>query len=439
MNVVHSAHTEVERGAVGGARRTPPLQRTLTFRAFRGLEGLASIQADWNRVVKGMSDPRFFHLFEWYESYSRTLVEDPASLFFFVASHDKVPIGIFPLELRSGTFAGVPARTLELPQGLHLSICDFVFEKSEANAGLVSALVEHLHHEAGVNWDVAVLSSMMDDSASWFSVQSAPPAGMIVEPSKFCDYLDSMPFDDRLGLVSKNFRGALRKARNKLAQEKDVEVFRLHDIVDVPPAVEEFLELEARGWKGAAGTAIKSDPRVANFYRTAAVRFAGIGASEINLLRIGDRCVAGQFCFRVGRALNILKIGYDEERSKLAPGNMLLESVMRRCADESDVDTINLVSDAAWHADWKPRRAERHTAMIFNSTFRGRAVGIAMHAKDVLRPYYRRYLKPTVEKWQKKRTEPDERHPPAQTSSGEHPILTEPPGAAERPHATAAE
>ncbi len=284
-----------------GARRTPPLQRTLTFRSFRGLEGLASIQADWNRVVREMTDPRFFHLFEWYESYARTLVEDPASLFFFVASDNKDPIAIFPLELRSGNFAGVPARTLELPQGEHLSICDFVFEKSEANAGLVGALVDHLHHEAGVTWDVAVLSSMLDDSASWFSVQGAPPAGTLVEPSKFCDYLDSMPFDDRLALVSKNFRGALRKARNKLAQEKDVEVFSLHDIVDVPPAVEEFLELEARGWKGAAGTAIESDPRVANFYRTAATRFAGIGASEINLLRIGDRCVAGQFCFRVGR------------------------------------------------------------------------------------------------------------------------------------------
>ncbi len=411
MSGISSVVTPVINGVrAANWSRHAPIGRKLIFRSFRGADGLRTTRADWNRVVAAMQAPRFFQLFEWYQAYAGTLAESPSSLRFFIAYEDNVPIGVFPLLARSRTFAGLPARTLELPHDLHLLLGDFVFEKTDANAGLVAALVDHLSHRASESWDVLFLPNLLEDAAAWSSLGAHPPPRMLFEPSKNCDYLDCIPFEERLAVVSKNFRGALRKARNKLAQEPGVEVLRVVNPADIAAAVEEFIDLEGSGWKGTSGTALKSDPRVAGFYRSVAAGFATLGAAEINLLKIGGKCVAGQFCLKVGRCLNILKIGYDEQRSKLAPGNMLLESVMRRCATGRDVDTVNLITDAAWHTDWKPRPSARFEAMVCNSSARGHAIYLGLRAKDGLRPYFRRYLKPLVARW---RQRPDEASPPA--------------------------
>ena len=115
-------------------------------------------------------------------------------------------------------------------------------------------------------------------------------------------------------------------------------------------------------------------------------------ASALNLLRVSGRCIAAQFCLRVDRSLYILKIGYDESYSRLAPGNMLLEYVLRRCDSERDIDIVNLASGAAWHADWKPAWDLRNDAMVFNNTVRGRIAYVLVQAKELACPLYRKYV-----------------------------------------------
>jgi CelD/BcsL family acetyltransferase involved in cellulose biosynthesis len=360
-----------------------------------------------------MTHRRWHHYPDWFESFAGTLMPDPESLRIFVSYSGATPVAVFPLSLHARVIGGVPLRSLEFPEHPHLSICDFAFEKSASNAGLVAAFVDHLRGQAGDPWDVLVVHGVLEDSAAWFSLSESPPTRMFSEPWLVCDYLDNTPFDQRLNSLSKNFRGALRKARNKLNQEQDVQFVRVVRPEELPPAYDEFLDVEASGWKSAAGSAIKSDEKRVAFYRALATGFGGFGASEINLLRVGGKCIAAQFCLKIDRCLYILKIGYDETRSKLAPGNMLLETVVRRALSEGEVDAVNLISDAAWHADWKPQSYLRHTAFVFNTSLRGRAGYLALLAKERLRPLYRRHVKPLVDRWKQRRAKDGSRRPPA--------------------------
>jgi CelD/BcsL family acetyltransferase involved in cellulose biosynthesis len=387
------------RSLASGIRPGGPGTAAIAFRLFRGAEGLAQIRDDWEAVCRTMRRPRYFHCFPWHQAYARTLFEDPASLRFFVAYSDGVPVAIFPLYARSRVIGGMPVQTLGFPVHSHLPICDFVFDRSATNSGLAAAFVEYLRREQPDPWDVLCLDGVLEDSAVWFSLLCRPAAQMIRYQGPVCDYLDSTPFDERLQKMSKSFRAALRKARNKLAAEAGVEFVQVVCPGEIASALEEFFDVEASGWKRAAGTAIKSNARLVAFYREVGSGFGASHRTEINLLRVGGKCVAGQFCLRTGHCLHVVKIGYDEAYSRLAPGNMLLENVVRRSLSEGEVDSINLLSNTAWHGDWKPQSYARHEVFLFNHSLRGQAAYIGLRTKDVLTPFYRQHVKPLFEPW----------------------------------------
>ena len=58
------------------------------FEVFQGAAGLAAIREDWKRVTSALDKPRFFHLYEWYESYLNILSDSPA---YFVLA--RIPAG----------------------------------------------------------------------------------------------------------------------------------------------------------------------------------------------------------------------------------------------------------------------------------------------------------------------------------------------------------
>ncbi len=91
-----------------------------------------------------------------------------------------------------------------------------------------------------------------------------------------------------------------------------------------PDAAERFLALEAGGWKGAAGSALASDPAHERFFRAVHAGFARRGAAHVLELRGGDRTTAAVFCVSDGDEVFALKIGYDEELGRGAPGVHLM-------------------------------------------------------------------------------------------------------------------
>jgi CelD/BcsL family acetyltransferase involved in cellulose biosynthesis len=169
-------------------------------------------------------------------------------------------------------------------------------------------------------------------------------------------------------------------------------------------AFEHFLDVEASGWKGAAGaqTAIKLNPDLRGLYSALIEHFSAIGACEINLLHIGDRCIAGQLCLVVDDTCYLLVLGYDEAYANLSPGVLLCHDMIMRHAASERVRFIDLFGDADWHRDWEPSRQEFSRCYFFDLTSRGRAAYLLMLMRRRLRPAYLRYYKPVchaVVKW----------------------------------------
>ena len=88
-------------------------------------------------------------------------------------------------------------------------------------------------------------------------------------------------------------------------------------------------KIEARSWKGAAGTALIHDPVRTAFYRHYAQAACRRGTLRLCWLRFGATTVAVQFAIEEGRRFWLLKIGYDEEFARCSPGNLLVCETLR--------------------------------------------------------------------------------------------------------------
>jgi CelD/BcsL family acetyltransferase involved in cellulose biosynthesis len=135
------------------------------------------------------------------------------------------------------------------------------------------------------------------------------------------------------GLGGKKLK-ELRRQRHRLAEHGAVAFEVARSPQDVASALETFLTLEASGWKGKRGTALKQDDGDAGFIRRATVALAETGQCEIVTLRAGDTPVAAAIVLRHQDRAFYFKLGVDERFAKFSPGVQLTLDLTRHlCAD----------------------------------------------------------------------------------------------------------
>lgn len=178
---------------------------------------------------------------------------------------------------------------------------------------------------------------------------------------------------------SKNKRSRHRKIRNQrdpmAAQLGEVQV---QDRSRDPEAVEQFLALEAAGWKGAQGTALASTPATAAWFRDVCSRFRAAGRLELLALTAGDHITAMQCNFRAADWSFHAKSAYAENLAEHRPGmQLLVHNIDEMAGGEIAVrDSVTMADNQLFNQVWSERRT-MSTVLIPPP---GRAVTTAIHA-----------------------------------------------------------
>jgi CelD/BcsL family acetyltransferase involved in cellulose biosynthesis len=148
-------------------------------------------------------------------------------------------------------------------------------------------------------------------------------------------------------------RSDLRRARRKAEQlgplTTEIRTPQLHELAGL---LDVAFEVEARSWKGDAGTALAKDPHRAVFYRQYAEAACTEGTLRICLLRIGDRVAAMQIALETGGRFWLLKVGYDAEYSACSPGQLLLRDSIRYAAEAGLESYEFLGRSESWTRVW---------------------------------------------------------------------------------------
>eukprot|EP00903_Cladosiphon_okamuranus_P002515 g2513.t1 len=92
---------------------------------------------------------------------------------------------------------------------------------------------------------------------------------------------------------------------------------------------EAFLQLEASGWKGRAGTALLNLPETAAFARLAIAQSAAESGVRIDQLWAGETLVAALVLFHEGGQVFSWKIAFDERFARYSPGAQIALQALR--------------------------------------------------------------------------------------------------------------
>lgn len=219
------------------------------------------------------------------------------------------------------------------------------------DASLPKVIVAHTMVAEGPGWEA--LLSMQDNHgvelttlASWERAIGLRSAGADGEA-----YLAQS--------LSGSSRKRLRAKRRGLEAEGPLRlhVHQSHEAVSA--AFEVFLTLEAAGWKGRNGTALRQHPRDAQYIRAVLLALAAGERAFVATLVMGERVISAGLFLRAGGEVTFWKTTYDEALAKDSPGvifdMMLTEHFFREpwftlldSASDETVDPAGLI--------WKQRR-----------------------------------------------------------------------------------
>lgn len=130
-------------------------------------------------------------------------------------------------------------------------------------------------------------------------------------------------------------RKALRRHHSRLAALGRIEFQSFTDGRSLGRAVDDFLSLEARGWKGRRGTALASRPETAALARQLFGPGEGPVLARADCLTLDGQPIAVSLALLCGGTAHLLKTAYDESLRKHAPGVALENEIVRACHETS--------------------------------------------------------------------------------------------------------
>jgi CelD/BcsL family acetyltransferase involved in cellulose biosynthesis len=161
------------------------------------------------------------------------------------------------------------------------------------------------------------------------------------------------------GGLSSSRRSALRRARRRAEASGEIAIELARPAPgEVDALLDEAFAVEARSWKGSAGTAVSHDPRLERFYRHYAGALAERRALRVELLRIDGAAVAMQIAVEWQERIWLLKIGYDEQHAAASPGQLLLAESVADAARRDLAAYELLGTPAGWTEPWAPELRE---------------------------------------------------------------------------------
>lgn len=149
--------------------------------------------------------------------------------------------------------------------------------------------------------------------------------------------------DPRAELAARRRKEYARQLR-RLADIGEVKFVAALDSTDVVSRFEQFLALEAKGWKGRRRSALTSHATTRDFARAVVAARAAAGQARIDSIELGGRPIAMVVSFAAGAGVWTWKIAYDEEWSRFSPGAQLMLDVVGRVFSD---ETITMIDSCA--------------------------------------------------------------------------------------------
>ncbi|HXO37872.1 MAG TPA: GNAT family N-acetyltransferase, partial [Candidatus Acidoferrum sp.] len=364
---------------------------TFSIRVQRGGYELVEQVADqWRRLCDESGDEEVFYRPEWAQAYLQAFEPKADVIVISAWAGDKLR-GILPLVCRRLVMSGLPIVQLTLPANVHSLRASLTLCPGEEGEDALAALWQAVKKLP--RWDTLDVASVVKSSgldrltalaqADGYRTARKRTSQTLYQPISAATSEKSAQPPWLAGTRPK-FRSQLRRAKRQLEEQGALEV--KHYSAADPEALEKFYALEASGWKGVEGTAIKCDPRTRQFYDTVAHAAARDGYLSLDFLELNGKPIAGHFGFNLRGRYFLAKAGYDEAFRRYGPGHLLVNEILSQ-TPERGLREFDFVGPATWdESRWASARRTNYRVFIFRKNWYGALLYAArIAARDAVR------------------------------------------------------
>lgn len=336
------------------------------------VEGLKSHVKAWEDLAANVIEPNVFYE-PWMLLPAVELLHEGAEFVFVLVYSGRGPttpgalIGLFPFE-RTKSLGRFPPKTLRLWKHNYLYACtplirvrfgepcmDALFEWL-ATAGESAGLVR-FDYIPGDGQFFPLLDDAIRKHGRLSSIGTAFSRAAFRRAADIETYLKHT--------LSGDYRRQMKRKERRLADMGRLEYVTLGPDGDVEDWLENFLRLEASGWKGRGGTALASTPSDRAFF----LRMARDAFRQNRLIMQGltldGRPIAQYVALTAGYGSFDFKPAYDEDYGRNSPGILLELERFRYLHSRTDLDWMDSCSkkDSFRNALWGQRRIILFVAM----------------------------------------------------------------------------
>jgi hypothetical protein len=207
-------------------------------------------------------------------------------------------------------------------------------DRDEA-AAVISAWLDHLAHDPTT--PALLMLPMLPETGAFACALDTALSRHDMSHAAFGPHRRAMlkrgnSHDDQA--VSPRRRKELQRQRRRLEEFAPVTFSSASAPHPVVSALEDFLVLEASGWKGMAGSAAANDPAVRRFVETAVSALAAQGQVRIDRMQLGERAIAVAITLTSGDTGWFWKIAYNEGVARFSPGVQLVHEITPALASQ---------------------------------------------------------------------------------------------------------
>ncbi|HET9837392.1 MAG TPA: GNAT family N-acetyltransferase [Candidatus Angelobacter sp.] len=345
-----------------------------------GAELLAELAPAWSALCDEAKDEVFYRP-EWARSYLDAFA--PAAALTIISVRDGPRLcALLPLLRERIWITGLPAMALTLPANVHSARAGFPIAAGAERDQILRALWQSLKELTG--WRLLDVSHVLEGSPfdqllALARAEDFPVARKRTSQTLYLPIAAAADFNSAanpnaqppwMAETRPKFRSHLRRARRQLEEQGALSL--KHFSTADPAALTRFYDLEASGWKGAEGTAIKCDPRTLAFYNSVAVAAAVHGYLSLDFLELNSKPIAAHFAFNFRGRYLLAKAAYDESFRRFGPGQLLVHSVLSETSGRGLVE-FDFVGPATWdESRWASHRRTSYRVFVFRKNLYGR-------------------------------------------------------------------
>lgn len=334
------------------------------------LDELEKYEDDWNKLLIAYPGAGPTQSFAWVKNFFQYKLKDGAKWICLFAYEDNLLVGIYPLIFsKRKRIAGFIIQSFSLP---------YHYLHTYRSDGLILSGYEK------------VLELFLKEIRRKFGVFPLINVRGIPEISSSCRCLDvsrkrisflkkysgaekilatSNSYEAYLSQLNSKFRREIKRQERRLAETLELNYLLDCAFQDNEKSFREFIEIEDGGWKGLKETSIKKNPSDTFLFKYATRNFSENGWMVWNFLKSEKTILAAQLGVKLNGVIYLWKIGFREEFSKVAPGNLLLFSFIEKCFKDPEIKEVNFLSEMKWLKPWDLENRKLYNIIIFPKVF----------------------------------------------------------------------